>query len=129
MGKGSVSPKLGLAALREESGSVLLEAAFGVSLILTVALPFASLVNYATYAARDLNSVQAAARDSARSERALSVDPLVTITCGASPNSVDGLCVAPLARGTYVAASKDTVVALPFGLELHTNTHGVARVD
>ena len=119
----------GLNAHADERGSVLLESAIGVALILTVALPFASLVSYATYAARDLSATQAAARSAARSESASPPDDTVALTCGATASTASGLCVSPLARASYVAASKDTVVSLPFGLALHTNARGVARVE
>jgi len=34
-----------------------------------------------------------------------------------------------MARGSYVAASKDTIVPLPFGIELRTSERAVARVE
>jgi len=114
---------------RDDAGAVLVETALGVALILSIALPFASLVSYATYAARDLASAQGAARDAARSKRAVAADPSITFACGSSPGTADGACVSLLARGTYVAAIKDTAVPLQFGLVLHTNERAVARVE
>ena len=114
---------------RDDRGSVILESAFGVALILTVALPFASLVSYATSSASDLSSVQGAVRAAALSERTSAADPAIDFTCGATADTATGTCAAVLARATYVAAFKDTVVALPFGLALHTNARGVARVE
>jgi hypothetical protein len=108
---------------------VLLETALGVALILSIALPFASLVSYATYAARDLAAAQGAARGAAKSERATAADPSITFSCGPSTTTVTAACGSSLARGTYVAASKDTTVALPFGLALHTSERAVARVE
>jgi Flp pilus assembly protein TadG len=113
----------------DERGSVLVETALGVGLILGVALPFASLVSYATYAARDLAAVQAAVRNAARTERAESTDPSIAFTCGASASTVDAPCPATLVRGSYVAAAKDTAVTLPFGLTARTSGRGVARVE
>jgi len=115
--------------MRDDGGSILLETALGVALILGVAIPFASLVSYATYSARDLASVQAAARAAARSERATSTDPAMRFGCGATPSTASDPCGATLTRATYVSASKDTMVALPFGLELHTAERAVARVE
>lgn len=113
---------------RDERGSVLLETALGVGLVLGVALPFASLVSYATYAARDLAAVQSAVRDAAKTERATSTDGAIAFGCGATA-AADGPCPATLVRGTYVAALKNTTVGLPFGLSLQTNARGVARVE
>ena len=112
-----------------EEGSVLLESAFGVALILAVAIPFASLASYATYAARDLAAAQGAARDAARNAGASPGDPSIVLTCGPAAASATAPCTAPLTRATYVAAARDTVVLLPFGLSLHTNARGVARVE
>jgi len=117
-----------LRALREESGSTLVETALGVALILGIALPFASLVSYTTYLARDLAAAQSAARTAARTESASSADPRIQFTCGADPSSA-GTCVGTLQRGSYVAAARDSAVELPFGLELHTNGRAVARVE
>jgi Flp pilus assembly protein TadG len=114
---------------RDERGSVLVETALGVGLILGVALPFASLVSYATYAARDLSAVQGAVRNAAKTERAESTDLAIAFTCGANASTVDAPCPATLARGSYVAAAKDTAVILPFGLTARTSARGVARVE
>jgi len=112
-----------------EGGSVLVETALGVALILGVALPFASLVSYATYSARDLAAVQAATRAAARAEQATSTDSSIAFGCGATPAASTDPCGATLARATYVSARKDTIVSLPFGLELHTAERAVARVE
>ena len=112
-----------------EGGSVLVETALGVALILGVALPFASLVSYATHSARDLAAVQAAARAAARAEQATSTDSSITFGCGPTPAAVSDACGTTLTRATYVSASKDTIVSLPFGLELHTAERAVARVE
>jgi hypothetical protein len=108
---------------------MILETALGIALILAIALPFGSLISYATYAARDLASVQSAARTAARSEAATSSDAGVIFTCGNAATATTDPCPSPLLRGTYVAASKDTVVPLPFGIELRTNERAVARVE
>lgn len=113
----------------DERGSVLLETVLGAALVLTVALPFASLVSYATYSSRDLATAQGAARQAARSEAAVALDGTVSFQCGTTVTTIEGTCVSPLARGTYVAASKDTVVSLAFGLSLHTNGRAVSRVE
>jgi hypothetical protein len=113
----------------EDEGSVLVETALGVALILSIALPFASLVSYATYAARDLAAAQGAVRAATRSERATATDGSISFTCGTAPDATDGPCATPLVRGTYVAAAKDTTVSLPFGLALHTAERAVARVE
>lgn len=116
-------------AERDEDGSILLETALGVALILGIALPFASVVSYATYSARDLASVQAAARSAARSEQATATDPAIRFGCGTTPSVASEPCGSTLTRATYVSASKDTIVQLPFGLELHTAERAVARVE
>ncbi len=130
MGLSSISRR-GLTSVpfHDETGSVLLEAAFGIALIFTVALPFASLASYATYTARDLAAAQSAARDAARSKSATPSDASVALSCGTAASDANGPCFSPLARATYVAATKDTLVTLPFGLALHTNARGVARVE
>src|SRR3989442_7094468 len=92
---------------RDEGGSTLLERSLGVALILGIVLPFASLVSYATYAARDLAAVQSSARTAARTEAATTSDVGVTFSCGSSPSAAIDPCPATLARGSYVAASKD----------------------
>ena len=106
---------------------MLLETALGVAIILAAALPFGSLITYATRTAGDLSAAQGAARESARTRAVASTD--VALTCGATVDAADGPCVAPLAHGTYVKAAKDTLVTLPFGLSLHTDAKAVARVD
>ena len=108
---------------------MLVETALGVALILSIALPFASLVSYATYAARDLAAAQGAVRAAARSEQPTAADGSITFTCGAAPDTADATCATPMVRGTYVAAAKDRSVTLPFGLALHTNERAVARVE
>jgi hypothetical protein len=110
----------------DERGTVLVETALGVACVLTVALPFASLIDYAASSSRDLAAVHAAARDASRT-RSLATGG-VAYRCGVSAGAVDGPCVAPLARGTYVAATKDTTVTLAFGVVLHTNARAVGRV-
>ena len=110
----------------EERGAVLLETALGVALVLTVAVPFASLVSYGASSSRDLATAHAAAREAARTKAISSGS--VAYSCGASPDLATGPCIAPLVRGTYVAAAKDTAVSLAFGVVLHTNSRAVARV-
>jgi hypothetical protein len=116
-----------LACAQDEVGSVLLETALGVAIILAAALPFGSLITYATRTAADLSATQGAARESARTRAVPTSD--VGLTCGATVDAADGPCVAPLAHGSYVKAAKDTLVMLPFGLSLHTDAKAVARVD
>jgi Flp pilus assembly protein TadG len=111
---------------RDDSGSILVETALAVAVILTVALPFASLVGYATATSRDIAATHAAARDAARGGP-LSA-PGVTYECGATVDPA-GPCVTPLARGTYVATLKDTPVGMPFGISLGTSAKAVARVE
>jgi hypothetical protein len=112
---------------RAEDGAILVEAALGIAAILTVTLPYAALTGYATQAARDLSVAQGAAREAARTHLVSSAE--VSFTCGAAPASADATCVPPLLRGSYVAAAKDTAVALPFNLVLHTSARAVARVE
>src|SRR5258708_983221 len=99
-------------AAARDDGSVIVETALGVALILSMALPFASLVSYATYAARDLAATQVAVRDAAKA-RAAAGGGAITFSCGPSPSAADAACVTPMSRGTYVAAAKDTAAAPP----------------
>lgn len=112
--------------VREDRGSVLVETALGVVLVLSIALPFGALISYATAAARDLAAVQSAARDTSRTRTVVGGD--VSFACGSTAATQFDSCVSPLARGTYVAVTKDTAVTLPFGLVFHTNAKAVARV-
>jgi hypothetical protein len=112
---------------QDERGSVLLETALAVAAILMVALPFANLVGFATASARDLSDAHAAARRSVQA-KAVVPSPGVEFMCGSAPDAVIQPCPLQLARGTYVLAEKDTVVAFPFGLEFHTRTRAIARV-
>lgn len=111
---------------REEGGSVLVETALAVAVVLMVALPFVSLVGYATATSRDMAATHSAAREAARGGGLSAAD--VTYQCGATVEPT-GPCVTPLARGTYVAALKDTQVAMPFGTSLGTSARAVARVE
>ena len=113
--------------MRGDDGSVLIESALGIGLVLSVALAFASLVSYATYAARDLAAVQTAIRDAARSGT-IPAGGDIDYRCGATVTSLDAACGSTAGRGTYIAALKDTVVPLPFGLTLRTAAKAVARV-
>jgi len=114
------------ARFRDEGGSILVETALSVAVILAVALPFASLVGYATASSRDISATHAAVRNAARGG-GLTADG-ITYACGATTDP-DGPCITPLARGTYVAALKDTQVGMPFGIALGTSAKAVARVE
>ncbi len=110
----------------EDGGSVLVETALGVAIVLAVALPFANLAQYATVTSRDIAATHAAARDAARGGALTEAG--IAYTCGATV-SATGPCITPLSRGTYVAAAKDTQVGMPFGLSFGTSARAVARVE
>jgi hypothetical protein len=110
----------------EDGGSVLVETALGVAIVLAVALPFATLAQYATATSRDIAATHAAARDAARGGALTEAG--ITYTCGATVSAA-GPCLTPLSRGTYVAAAKDTQVGMPFGLSFGTSARAVARVE
>ncbi len=103
-----------------------METALGVAIVLAVALPFSSLVDYATSVSRDIAATHSAARAAARGGQLTQSG--ITYTCGATVGT-SGPCVTPLARGTYVAAATNTPVAMPFGISLGTSAKAVARVE
>ena len=113
--------------LGRDEGSVLLETALGVAIILAAALPFGALISYATQSARDLSIVQSAVRESARTGTTAGTE--VMHFCGSSVDTTDRPCAGRLAHGSYIRVMKDTSVSLPFGLTVHTNATAVARVD
>lgn len=116
-----------LECLFEDAGSVLLETALGTSIVLAIALPFASLVSYAAHATQDLVAVQSAVRTTSHT-KALPAGTDVTFACGATVAGATDPCPPTLPRGSYLQATKDTAVTLPFGLTLHTNAHAVGRI-
>ncbi len=110
----------------EDTGSVLLETALGTSIVLAIAVPFASLVSYAAHATQDVVAVHSAVRTTSHT-KTLPTGTDLTFTCGATVAAADA-CPSTLARPSYVRASKDTTVTMPFGLTLHTNARAVGRV-
>src|SRR5258708_20128932 len=99
-------------AAARDDGSVIVETALGVALILSMALPFASLVSYATYAARDLAATQVAVRDAAKA-RAAAGGGAITFSCGPSPTAAHPAAVTPMSRAPDLAAAQHTAVPLP----------------
>jgi len=110
-----------------EQGSVLFEAALGIAAIFLVAIPFASLTSYGRQSARDLADVHAAVREAAFTQQ-LPAAADVVFGCGASSDQTTSQCALVLPRGSYISATRDTAIDLPFGLTLHTNARAVGRV-
>ena len=111
----------------EEAGSVLVETAFSVVLILLVSIPFVSILDYASQSAHDLAVVHGAVRQLTRSTELPSLGG-VTFTCGATPTSASAPCSGTVERGSYVQAVRNTTVQFPFGLTLETGAKAVGRV-
>jgi len=112
---------------RGDGGSVLVETALTVAVVLLVATPFAAVIAYAGQTAHDLATVHAAVRELTRSQQ-LPHSTDVTFTCGTAPERTAAACDPVLTRGTYVEARRNTTISFPFGLSLSTNARAVGRV-
>ena len=112
---------------QRDDGAVLVETALAVVLLLLIALPFGLLLSFAGQVSRDVAVVHAAARELVHT-KALPTNSDLAFTCGERADEVLQPCPLTLARGSYVAVAKDTIVDLAFGISLHTNARAIARV-